>query len=129
MNNAKLNLNDYDGEALSIVKEKIVTEENYIPFNINDKLGREIGAKIKKSTITLEASPKNAADSWMYADFYNREAGVYYAFLSQSTRNGKNFGACQHQILFNTEAERETHIEKYLITAIKRAAKSFSKIQ
>ena len=88
-------------------------------FGCCDKRGRRIGSRVWTRTVTFK---KAEAD----ADYgYSLEPGVYYAWSSSATRDGKQFGGGSgcHERFFKTEAERSQQIAKYLKDAAKRAAK------
>lgn len=93
-------------------------EAEHFGFGINDKYGRPIGAYIYRWTIKFTPAPEGAT-YWT-----NVEAlGMKYAFSPQATRNGKNYGALQADRYFETKAERDAAIARYLKNARQRAGK------
>lgn len=90
----------------------------HISFGLKDSKGREIGALITRAIATF--SENEPGKTWGYT----KPAGTYLTFCPHATRNGKTYGACQHERYFDTEAEREDAISAYLANARKRAAKA-----
>ena len=86
----------------------------HFDFNMQDKRGREIGAKIM--VWDAEFVP---AEKWGCM----MPEGKYLAFEPHATRNGANYGACQRTQYFATEGERAVAINTYLAKAMARAAK------
>lgn len=85
-------------------------------FGVYDRLGRKIGAQVRTSENTFAV---NEEGSWGYL----RAPGRYFSFYPQATRNGVRYGAAQNEKHFDTAAERDAAVAKYLAGARKRAAK------
>ena len=91
-------------------------------FEACDTRGRRIGSRVWTRTVTFEAVQPNHDECECT---YRLEPGVYFAWSSSATRDGKQFGGGSgcHERFFKTEAERSQQIAKYLKDAAKRAAK------
>jgi len=90
-------------------------------FNHRDRLGRLIGARADRSTVSyvdLTEAELETRRCWNCIP-----AGTYFAFQPSALRNGRHYGASQREQLFTTEAEREAAVAKYFRDAEKRAAK------
>lgn len=90
----------------------------HVAFEIADKRGRQIGARIE----TFEATFTEITDEGF--SYYTQAPGHYFGFRPRATRNGEWFGASQRQRYFKTQQERAEAIAKYLADAKKRAAKA-----
>lgn len=88
-------------------------------FQIVDSKGRKIGAMVH----TFEMDYVESEAGWS-----NQAAGHYFVLCPQALRNGRHFGAAQHDQLFTTEEARNKARAKYFAGARKRAAK-ISKLQ
>lgn len=88
-------------------------------FGINDAKGREIGAVVKFDVVTLE----NAPEGYKGMMWSGKEAGTYFRFHAQATRDGESYGASQAWVWCKSESERSKRVEAYLQGAVSRAAK------
>lgn len=89
----------------------------HVSFEVKDKRGRMIGARITRNTITY--SPQDEGKTWGY----QTEAGTFPFVIFQATRNGQRYGASQPLKIVKDDAEAEAVIAKYLAAARKRALK------
>jgi hypothetical protein len=101
------------------ISERLRTGIEVIDFNRKDKKGRAIGARIYRGVATFVDFVEG--DGRLFAFCTNRPAGDYLWYSQQATRNGNIFGPAQPYHYFDTEAEREAAIQKYLKGARKRA--------
>jgi hypothetical protein len=88
----------------------------YVPFDMYDSKGREIGARLNRYTVRFV----NAPDAMCY---YRVPAGKYFAVQPHATRDRESYGPCQSSQYFATPEGRDLYIEKYLASAKKRAQK------
>lgn len=86
-----------------------------VSFDVVDKKGRLIGAKVYTFEIDFIEIESDSGSYWTIAP------GHYFGFIPQATRNGQDYGAIQNFRLFLTPAERDDAIAKYLAAARKRA--------
>lgn len=96
-----------------------------------DPKGRRLGARVCRFTSTLqvwhdkatgEPAPRSA--DWRLPDGgYEPRPGTVWCFIPQAMRGGKPYGASQATNMFDSEAEREAAIARYLVDARKRAVK------
>jgi hypothetical protein len=106
----KTKITDWNGPRVAL----------HTDFGVKDHKGRAIGAFITKGTNEFVALKKGDNEMSFWTD---KEPGVYFYFRPQNTRNGKSYGACQSRQYFNTEAECDAAIAKYLEAAKKRFSK------
>lgn len=90
-------------------------------FDARDRFGRTIGAK----AYTWEESYAEAADSTPSATYHHYIVpGCYFGFCPQALRDGRKYGAVQHDQLFTTEEARDAAVARYFADAERRAAKA-----
>lgn len=112
-----------------------VTEHH--DLEASDRLRRRIGTNVSRCTVTtarvmrytdtgegvpvgtdLNAQPRRP---W---DYHQEATPPAYGWAPHATRNGAIYGASQPWAWFDTEAEREADVARYLASARKRAAKA-----
>lgn len=87
-----------------------------IRFGIADTKGRDIGANVMTYELDFSVSDDQSR-GWLVAP------GHYFCARVHATRNGVNYGACQHAQRFTTAEARDAYVAKYLDQAKKRASK------
>lgn len=83
-------------------------------FGALDRLGRRIGARVKRFTARYFLGAPGAGP-------YHVAPGDYLAFIPHATRNEEVYGASQPTEYFATSEDREARIAAYLAGARKRA--------
>lgn len=106
-------------------------------LDAGDRLGRRIGARVCRFTSTLnvwhdsatgEPAPRGA--DWHTprpAGGFEPRPGTVWCYEPHALRNGKVYGASQPTSMFDSEADREAAVARYLRDARKRAAKAQAK--
>jgi hypothetical protein len=90
-------------------------------YDARDRFGRQIGAK----AYTWEERFAADSDSTPSATYHHYIVpGCYYGFCPQALRDGRKYGAVQHDQLFTTEEARDAAVARYFAAAEKRAAKA-----
>lgn len=90
--------------------------DRFVDFPVKDRLGRVIGARVYFATALFEI-PEHPEAGW------RMPPGEYYAMRTQATRNGLAYGPSQEWSYFETIAQRDAALAKYLRGATARAMK------
>ncbi|WDS38293.1 hypothetical protein TMCBR3_gp045c [Caulobacter phage TMCBR3] len=85
-------------------------------FGVKDGKGRRIGAVVHTFEVDFQPVERGG---------YARDAGHYWAFTGNATRNRVMYGASQSPNYFHSAAERDAAMAKYLDAARKRAVRNF----
>jgi hypothetical protein len=102
------------------INERYNETESHHDFAAQDRFGRSIGARVR--TFEIDSDGSDYAP-WNYASHGLLAAGHYFGFWTHATRNGINYGACQHNQYFPTAEARDKAVIKYLRGAQTRADK------
>ena len=84
-------------------------------FAAKDSKGRSVGAMV----ITGMLIYTDRTDG--YQGGYTVPAGTYFGLYTKSTRNGQSYGPLQHWQRFDTAAQRDAALQRYLVQARKKA--------
>lgn len=90
-------------------------------FGFRDRFRRSIGCFVTTYVADVVALPEGA----VYG--YRMKPGVYFVLCTSATRGGETYGASQSDRYFETDAERDAVLAKYLKTAAKAAEKRAGK--
>lgn len=108
-------------EIKTRMSAQIGTMIDYHDFGVKDNKGREVGTKIITYMVEFVEEKDDARA------FYNVPPGTYFGLKVQACRGNIEFGASQRSKRFNTQAERDAAVSKYLRDAKKRALKDWGK--
>jgi hypothetical protein len=95
-----------------------------VAFGVVDRLGREIGARAFAERVTVEEVTADDQAGRITSWPRDMRLGDFFTYTPHATRNGSSYGASQSAVWFDTEAERDRGVEKYLDSARKRASKT-----
>lgn len=90
-------------------------DRKHVDFGTQDKQGRNIGTRVYTFEVDFVEVPETVR-MW-----YNQDAGHYFGLNCMATRNGRVYGASQHDQYFTNTTDRQAVIDTYLVGARKRA--------
>ena len=107
----------------TIEKSRKLVDTQSHDFGVWDKSGRDVGANIEVRQLEVVSEEMTSGSYWAIDC---PENGVIFTWTPNASRNGKDFGACQHPKVCTTREEVDAQIKKYLASAKKRAIKNFT---
>lgn len=84
---------------------------------------RQIGARVERFMARFYEEEVERDSCRVSIIHLERRPGTYFAMRTSALRDGQEYGASQPDYFFETEAEREAAIARYLKGAEKRAMK------
>lgn len=91
-------------------------------FGIADSRGREIGGAVETWAQTYEA--RTDGSRWGQIAEPELIGKTVFCYQPHALRNGREYGAIQRTVFFDSAEARDAAVQKYFLAAQKRAAKA-----